>query len=128
MLHRLTPRARTHNIQAETEMQKANVHKVMKEIGLETDPDTQHLEVWNKIDLMGAPTLFSSTFDGLDALTTPTKRPTSDAARLDSLVTTQRVLGKRIFPISARTGASERFYRARAPIAHLCLPFRRGVR
>jgi 50S ribosomal subunit-associated GTPase HflX len=43
-------------------MQKANVHKVMKEIGLETDPDTQHLEVWNKIDLMGAPALFSSTF------------------------------------------------------------------
>ena len=110
-------------------MQKANVHKVMKEIGLETDPDTQHLEVWNKIDLMGAlrPS-FHGPSVGLEALTTPTKRPTSDAARLDSLVTTQRVLGKRIFPISARTGASERFYRARAPIAHLCLPFRRGVR
>jgi 50S ribosomal subunit-associated GTPase HflX len=54
-------------------MQKANVHKVMKEIGLDTDPDTQHLEVWNKIDLMGAPRpSFKHLPVGLDASTTPT--------------------------------------------------------
>jgi len=39
--------------QPEAEMQKANVHKVIVEMGLRTELGDRHFEVWNKIDLIG---------------------------------------------------------------------------
>jgi len=64
----------------EAEMQKANVHKVIVEMGLRTELGDRHFEVWNKIDLIGPTTL-------------------------STLTSSQPLLGRCIFPVSALTGA-----------------------
>jgi 50S ribosomal subunit-associated GTPase HflX len=115
------------SLQAETELQKANVHKVLREIGLETDPETQHFEVWNKIDLMGTLRHCHRT-----DLAPHTRSSFLDLSSLDNLVSTQRVLGKHVFPISAHTGASESlrvgvFISARSHLCQIMFVCRRGM-
>lgn len=44
--------------QAESDLQRANVRRVIRELELNPEKENPHyLEVWNKIDLLGAPAL-----------------------------------------------------------------------